>query len=416
MSTSHPSDDIPEIVRALGHISAEPRDTWVMVGMALHKHLGDEGFDIWDNWSKGARNYDERVVETSWKNFKVGGAVGIGSLFHTAKLHGYHRDPNLIPQVDEPGRLTRRRRDRRAEQKVFEQQEAERIALQDATSKENARRLMAGADLSHHPYLSLKGFPRWRCQQCSLTFDWKGVPFECPVCESMHIAEPRRMLVRNDKMLIPMRDIKTGDVVSVQSIDAEGNKRYMKGGRKKNTMFRIGRGREIWMCEGYATALSLQVALQEVQRSDFSVVVVFDAFNFVAVAKTLVRNNRGVAVADNDPWRCRKCKHGFYSEDSPAACERCRSTDLIPPTGLQRAMMTTLPVFMPSQPGDVNDLHMRHGLTVLAEELRRFLGIGDYGGGSHSTCARCGGVAPRTTSSGHVVFKCIQCGRETQWR
>lgn len=377
MSTQSNSDEIAEIKRALSHISAEPRDTWVMVGMALHKHLGDAGFDIWDEWSKQARNYDEKAVLRSWLGFKPGGAVGIGSLFHTARMHGYYRDPQLTKTYRPP--KTRPHQD-------FAQQEARRIARQDASSKVVANRLLAGAEPEHHSYISRKGFPTTKA------------------------------MVRNGKVLIPMRDIATGDVVSVQSIDRDGNKRYMKGGRKKNTMFRLGRGREIWMCEGYATALSLQRALKEVQRHDFSVVVVFDAFNFASVAEKLVRNNRGVAVADNDPWRCRDCKHAFYADDPPAACESCRSTGLIPPTGLQRALMTTLPVFMPSQPGDVNDLHMKHGLSVLCEELRRFLGIGDYGSGTHSTCATCGGVAPRTKSNGHVVFKCIACGRETSWR
>jgi RecA-family ATPase len=72
-----------------------PRDDWVRVGMAAHAARLD--FDVWDQWSSSADNYDPRAARDTWRSFKEGRGVGPGSLFHLAKEYGTHHPPRQVP-------------------------------------------------------------------------------------------------------------------------------------------------------------------------------------------------------------------------------------------------------------------------------------------------------------------------------
>lgn len=75
-----------DITTALSRIDADcDYITWVEIGMALHSELGDSGFNIWDNWSRGGSKYNEREMEMKWRSFNNGSGVSIGTLFHHAK-------------------------------------------------------------------------------------------------------------------------------------------------------------------------------------------------------------------------------------------------------------------------------------------------------------------------------------------
>lgn len=53
----------------------EDHDTWFQVGMALYHQYdgGDEGLDLWNEWSETADNYDRDVLERRWQSFDVDG-------------------------------------------------------------------------------------------------------------------------------------------------------------------------------------------------------------------------------------------------------------------------------------------------------------------------------------------------------
>lgn len=365
-------DSVPyeEIKAALRHVPADDRDTWVRIGMACHA-AGDDMFGVWDAWSQTSEAYDERAALTTWRSFKPG-AIGLGTLFHIARLHGYAPGALLMRQVRSFDEGRGRRRKHAERQRVEAQQ----------TATQRAQRIVSQAVVGHHSYISRKGFPT------------------------------QQMLIYDGMVVVPMRDVRSGELVSVQTINREGRKRFLKGGRKKDTMFKIGRGRETWLCEGLATALSLQMALTHLQRRDFSVVVTFDAYNFVSVAAAMrERSRRGVAVADNDPWRCQGCNHRWHASTKPTTCPSCGSSRLAEPVGVVQAHKTRLPVYVPSKPGDANDLHMDHGLEVLCDELRAFLGIG-VDSDAHGSCRRCGGSMLRHSREGGYDLRCIACGRE----
>lgn len=77
----------PEVIRAaLDCIPPDlPREEWARVGMALKAELGAAGFDLFDTWSQGSEAYNPTDARDTWRSFKSGGRVQIGTLFHIAK-------------------------------------------------------------------------------------------------------------------------------------------------------------------------------------------------------------------------------------------------------------------------------------------------------------------------------------------
>ena len=82
----------PEKVRsALACISPQDRDTWVKIGMAVKAELGDDGFSLWNDWSKQVDSYVPAAARDSWRSFDGGGITG-GTLYFMAKEGGWQDD------------------------------------------------------------------------------------------------------------------------------------------------------------------------------------------------------------------------------------------------------------------------------------------------------------------------------------
>jgi len=88
-----PGDDA-RIAEALRFINADDRDTWLLVGMALHHHLGDAGRELWDRWSRGSDKFDHRDQDRTWRAFGKKSDTTIATVFHLA-LRGGWRPPQL---------------------------------------------------------------------------------------------------------------------------------------------------------------------------------------------------------------------------------------------------------------------------------------------------------------------------------
>ncbi|MEH1931692.1 DUF3987 domain-containing protein [Nostoc sp.] len=77
---------------ALSYLSAIPPiedyDTWLHVGMALHS-VSQEFLPQWDNWSRGASNYEENACAKHWQSFTSGKGIGLGTLGFFAKQNGW---------------------------------------------------------------------------------------------------------------------------------------------------------------------------------------------------------------------------------------------------------------------------------------------------------------------------------------
>ena len=68
-------------------------DEWLRVGMAIKsQHQGDDGLDIWDEWSQKGAKYKANECRTRWHGFADAGTIRIGTLFYYAREHGYEPD------------------------------------------------------------------------------------------------------------------------------------------------------------------------------------------------------------------------------------------------------------------------------------------------------------------------------------
>ncbi len=104
--------------------------------------------------------------------------------------------------------------------------------------------------------------------------------------------------LHRDMLLIPLRD-ESGVVHSLQTIDTNGEKRFLAGGRIKGCYFSIGGKPEgtLVICEGFATGASIHEA------TGYSVAIAFTAGNLMAVSQTMRRkfpNLRIIIAADDD--------------------------------------------------------------------------------------------------------------------
>lgn len=280
---------MPDAIReALSYVPADERETWVLMGMAIRDELGEEGFAIWDAWSAQSDRYKPADARSVWRSFR-GRGVTIATLYKLAKEHGWEGQGEAPwrerPRVVQP-----------------DQDEAKR----HARAREKAQAMISAAGMSRHPYLISKGFP-----------DAEG-------------------LVLDHLLLVPMRDMKTGQLNSVQTITFDGHKKFLAGGKAKGSLFVLGAGPETYLCEGYATGLSIRAALQSLYRQA-RVVVCFSAANVAHVA----RSKGNYVVADHD-------LHGV---------------------GEKYAVKSQLPFWMPPEPGDANDFDQLQGRRALAEAL-----------------------------------------------
>lgn len=106
-----------------------------------------------------------------------------------------------------------------------------------------------------------------------------------------------RMHGRN--LLVPMRDA-TGQLHSLQTITADGTKRFLPGGRVKACYHSIGRPTgSLIIAEGYSTAATIHEATQG------AVAVAFNAGNLEPVARALRAKYPclGIVIAADDDWK-----------------------------------------------------------------------------------------------------------------
>ncbi len=95
------SDERSRTQDALAHIPADDRDLWVRVGMAIKSALGDDGFTLWDEWSRTSERYRETDACSVWRSISADGGVTLGTLFFEAEKYGY------VPQrPTAPGAVT----------------------------------------------------------------------------------------------------------------------------------------------------------------------------------------------------------------------------------------------------------------------------------------------------------------------
>lgn len=158
--------------------------------------------------------------------------------------------------------------------------EQERLSTERKHKKaaDDAKKIIADCKPNKHYYLSAKGFRELR-----------GLVFEDETSE--------------DTLVIPMRDYYTNEVIGVQKVKWNGErfeKKMLYGMRGVGAVLFLGDQKSItyYLCEGYATGLSIQAAIHQM-RLNACVVVCFSDSNLAHVGSLIFDKNVYI-YADND--------------------------------------------------------------------------------------------------------------------
>jgi putative DNA primase/helicase len=210
---------------------------------------------------------------------------------------------------DEPVKIDRRdlmEKVRLAEQETLRRQ---------AEAARKAAWILHQCQFAHHEYLRKKG----------------------------HAEEVGNIFVKDGEKLlvIPMRIGK--NLVGVQLIDEAGGKKFLTGMRSAGAEFVLDNKGPHFLCEGYATALSLRAILKNYKRR-YTIHVCFSAGNMQKIAALLPG---GYVIADNDASG----------------------------TGERVASEIGWPYWISDQLGDCNDHHLREGLFRTGQSVLRALKI-----------------------------------------
>jgi putative DNA primase/helicase len=178
-----------------------------------------------------------------------------------------------------------------------------------------AKSILEQTVLAKHDYLKAKGFPE----------DWG------------------RVWVKDGEQILVIPMWIDGHMVGCQLIKQDGDKKFLYGQRTAGAEFCIDNKGEHILCEGYATALSIQKAMKGLKRP-YTIHVCFSAGNMKRVAE----GKRGLVIADNDASG----------------------------TGERVAKEIGWPYWMSDQVGeDANDFHMRVGLFKFTQSLTPLLNL-----------------------------------------
>jgi putative DNA primase/helicase len=218
---------------------------------------------------------------------------------------------------------------------------AQSVAWSKAKAEKDAARaagiaisLIASATVATHPYLVAKGFRDEQALVVSASTVREAV--------GAYIVPPGA----RQAILIPAR--RAGKVTSAQLIWEDRTKKFLFGGEMGGASHRIASGVFTWLCEGYATALSIRAALDGLKMR-CTVLCCFSASNIVAVARQA--QGKAFIAADNDPIPKLDPFNGLG-------------------TGEHFARQTGLSYGMPANVGeDFNDMHQREGIFAVQRVL-----------------------------------------------
>ncbi len=83
-----PPGTVADLRDALSRIPSDDRDLWVRFCLAL-RPCGQQGWDLWDEWSRKSAKYDPVDAARVWHTAKPRGEVNYESIFAVAAQHGW---------------------------------------------------------------------------------------------------------------------------------------------------------------------------------------------------------------------------------------------------------------------------------------------------------------------------------------
>ncbi|WP_175760113.1 PriCT-2 domain-containing protein [Burkholderia anthina] len=233
---------------ALAVIPADDYETWVDMAFALKQGFGDEGFEIWDAWSRTAANYSERAARTTWRSASASGGKTLATLFWQARQHGFD-----LKRANFPDRMTAVLA---ASPEVLAQRAREEAQLQArhaAVAHEAASIWQWARPVGpEHPYLARKHLdPAYTLRELD-ALELRALLGYLPVSEEVPL---------NGRVLIV--PVWNGSISTLELIDEHGRKSSLAGGAKRGGYWTT---EPIWVpasapsrvliAEGMATALA----------------------------------------------------------------------------------------------------------------------------------------------------------------
>ena len=230
-----------------------PREEWWKIGAAIKDGLGEEGFGLFNDWSRGGESYDSNAVKVTWKSTHSSGRITIGTLWYFAIQNGWKPERELSQESivirEERARI----------RKEAQVQEEKKVADEHAQAASKAKYLWdySSAVKDNHPYLVRKGlselavtYSSWNLHEISAGQAARDLGY--PPRSNNEYLEGRLLLV-------PVKI--DGKLSTCELIDGAGRKSAIKGGAKSGgywTNCPEGYDKEvILIAEGVATALSV---------------------------------------------------------------------------------------------------------------------------------------------------------------
>lgn len=233
---------------ALAVIPADDYQIWVDMAFALKQGFGDEGFEIWDAWSRTAANYDERAARTTWRSASASGGKTLATLFWQARQYGFD-----LRRANYPDRMTAVLA---ASPEVLAQRAREEAQLQarHAAVAHEAESIWQWARPvgPEHPYLVRKYLdPAYTLRELD-ALELRVLLGYLPVSEEVPL---------NGRVLVV--PVWNGSISTLELIDEHGRKSSLAGGAKRGGYWTT---EPIWIpasapsrvliAEGMATALA----------------------------------------------------------------------------------------------------------------------------------------------------------------
>ena len=238
--------------------------------------------------------------------------------------------------------------------------EAEKLALNERVAIEAAREYRASHEATEHPYITRKGI---------------SIP-------------PKSKMDIDGNLVLPAID-KDNKIWTLQRISADGEKKFLYGGRKDGTFFPFGLRKSvnpetIFICEGVATGASIYEA------TNIATICAWDAGNLVLVAKAMrdkYPDANIIMASDNDQWTIKNPRPkelaDIAASDVAGDDDRWvvwarddklhnKGLDSAGKAGMAINARVIYPDFSashPNKPTDFNDMHNLMGLDAVRDRL-----------------------------------------------